>query len=843
MRLRSLLGRFIGRSATWLVLLLAPAIAHANNEDLARKLASYEAEAAQLGQNLPTPNASSATPRRLVDAEVAYSLGDYDTAALMLFDIVGTNPNTNGPEGDQAVFYLADSLYAKGDRGAAHGYFTLLANNSSGRYYTRALERLVELAIVQNDPANVDAYLAKLGSSPYIHGKWMFAQKKYDDAIGFFNQVGAGERELQAQYYLGAAAVAKGDLARATEIYTTLVDRKPKSSSDRRVIELAQLALGRVYYEREQPAKSIDAYLLVDRHSDLFPDALYEVSWVYVKSKQYDKALKALELLEKSLPQSTRNATMRLLEGNLRIRKAQLLRTSQINGTINANEKDDPASEYDKADQIFGDTHTQYAPAYDALSRVIANASDPGQLVDQVSGRNAHVFQIVAPIPDAAMQWLREDPAVQRVLSVENDLRDIQVNIDQTEAMLARLEGVVAAGARANAYPQLAARRARLAVIADDIIRIRAELADQQLALVGTPGDLGRLSANRKQAVWNLTGLQATERQAGARIVQDNAAFDRVDDATIEVDGIIGGAQGMAVALRKYVDENDKVPDDVHARIHDELDAVGKEAVAIEDELAQIRREASVGRDLARVVDDSSVQARQGRAAAKVAEDEEARALAGFAASARDSKKAQELARLDDRAARVAEQLAAVDAQIERLIAQGLDQVRTTVASARKDLADYKRELAELSAESRQSGGAILGASFHDVKAKLYDVVIRSDVGTVDVAWSQKEDSDDDLKRLTLSRARELKQLKDEFRDVLEQAVPAPQPKKKAVAPVGDQPKNEGSPDQGGGGNRVSPGDASKKGSTQQTVKPDEQKKQPNKTPQKTQPSKKGGGR
>ena len=121
--------------------------------------------------------------------------------------------------------------------------------------------------------------------------------------------------------------------------------------------------------------------------------------------------------------------------------------------------------------------------------------------------------------------------------------------------------------------------------------------------------------------------------------------------------------------------------------------------------------------------------------------------------------------------------------------------------------------------------------------------MIRTDVGNVDVAWSQKEDNDDDLKRLNLARSRELKQLKDEFRDVLEQAVPAPQPKKKAAAaPIGEQPKNAGSPDQGGG-DRVSPGDNNKKGSTPATVKPDEQKpqKQPNKTPQKTQP-KKGGG-
>ena len=62
----------------------------------------------------------------------------------------------------------------------------------------------------------------------------------------------------------------------------------------------------------------------------------------------------------------------------------------------------------------------------------------------------------------------------------------------------------------------------------------------------------------------------------------------------------------------------------------------------------------------------------------------------------------------------------------------------------------------------------MLGASFKDVKAKFYDVIIRTDVGNVDVSWSQKEDADDDVKRLNLSRQRELKQLKDEFKDILD---------------------------------------------------------------------------
>lgn len=797
----------------------------AGADDYAQQLTTLEEQARDVGANLPMPNAPPTNaPKRLTDAQVAYSLGDYDAAALILFDLVGTSPQiTATAQNETAIYYLAETLYHKGDRGAAHAYFTAVAANPGNRHYQQALERLVEIGIVQNDPSGVDDYLAKLPASPYIHGKWLFAQKKYDDAINFFTAVPKGDQELQAQYYLGASYVAKQDLAKATEIYSALVDRKPHTAGDRRVIELAQLALGRIYYEREQPAKSIDAYLLVDRHSDLFADALYEVSWVYVKSKQYDKALRALELLEQQDPTSTKTSTTRILEGNLRIRKAQMLRTAQVNGTFDINEKDDPATEYEKATQIFAETHDQYYPVYLALSRMV-DSGDPSRFVEQIAGRQTRVFTGEAPLPEAAAQWLRDEPAIQRVVAIETDLAFTQSQIDQTEAMIARLDGVLAAGAKANAYPQLAARRSRAALLQVQLIKVRSQLADTQLALVGSGGDLAQLAQTRKQLIAQYAALGNPE-DSSARIQRDNETYDKLDDSALEVEGALGSTQAMAVAVRKYADDA-KLPDEQRAVLQKELEAAAKDAQGIEDELAAARREIALGRDLAHVVDEGVIVARDLRTQIKTAQDAEQRAQAGFASASRDRNQSQNLVALGDRASRLADQLAQLDQQIDQRVEQGLAQVRTTIDGARKDLEQYKQELAQTNAEAQAVGGAILAASFKDVKDRFYDVVIRSDVGTVDVAWSQKEDTDDDLKRLNLARQREVKQLKDEFRDILEVGLPAPAPKKAAPQPTADRPPAT-SPDSAGatpGSGRVNPGDTGTRSGTTPTVKPDEPK-------------------
>src|SRR6476620_1358182 len=102
--------------------LLIPSLAVADTDSIGRKLDAYESEARTLATNLPPPNqlTTAQGERKLVDAEVAFSLGDYDNAALSLFDLAGKQ---QGNDRDAATYYLAESLFQKGDRGAARGYY------------------------------------------------------------------------------------------------------------------------------------------------------------------------------------------------------------------------------------------------------------------------------------------------------------------------------------------------------------------------------------------------------------------------------------------------------------------------------------------------------------------------------------------------------------------------------------------------------------------------------------------------------------------------------------------------------------------------------------------------
>src|SRR5688500_16833858 len=201
--------------------------------DAESKIASYESEAQALQSNLPaSPNqmTTSTGQKRLVEAQVAYTTGDYEAASIALFDLIG---KTSGQDKETATYYLGESLYQKGDYGAARTYFQSIKTTAAGsKYYQQSLVRLVEIAILEKDTAAGDDALRALeqaGSAnpgvQYARGKWVFAKAqdpttktydaaKLDEAIAAFGAVAKGsDYELQALYYQGTAYVAKQDLA------------------------------------------------------------------------------------------------------------------------------------------------------------------------------------------------------------------------------------------------------------------------------------------------------------------------------------------------------------------------------------------------------------------------------------------------------------------------------------------------------------------------------------------------------------------------------------------------------------------------------------------------------
>jgi hypothetical protein len=781
--------------------------------DTQDQLSNYEAEAQLLDKDLIKPSRGSKAPedlaRRLVDAQVAFAVGRYSDAALMLYDYVGQSSRPR--DYDIALYYLAESLYQRGDQLAARTYFADLAKETASKYHQQALVRLVELAIILRDPTGVDEWIAAMDRVPagsrsaglaYVRGKWEASQDKNDEALSWFAQVAKGsDYDFQAQYYSATVHIAKKDLGKATDMLDALLRVAPRRTADNRVIELTQLALGRLYYERDQPSKSIDTYLLVDRHSDLFPDALYEVAWVYVKGKQFDKALRALELLALTDPLSAKTPTVKILEGNLRIRKAQMVKARlDMGGKI---EGKTPAEEYTLANQIFTDTHDTYVVPHDELQKLLDDKTDPEQFVAQVTGRSSKTFQVNATMPDIAAAWLRDEPEVARVVAIEDDLGEIQNNITETERTIERIELSMGSLNRVKMFPKLAEKFNRGIAIQESLLRIQVNLLDEQRkGLSGDTSSVDSLSEARKQVTAEIAALPNAEKDYQERIAAAKGEYDKLDQLASETQVAIESSDATRAAIKKYLkDQGAMMGPNQKAKLTNELAQLDPEIAAMRAELAEIRREIVLGRDEAGTGDETAMRGRE------LGKKLRAAIIAEQAAMSRLSGNRQ-LAQLSDKASMIAANIDKMNDEIDRLVDDALVEVREQLAKEKTDLNAYRSEFLSYEAESRALGGTVLGQSFQDVKAKFYDVVIRSDVGLVDVGWSQKEDVDSDLGKLNLQKTREMKQLRDEFRDLLEEeamknnTAPAPPPPPtEDPAPAPTTPPTTPPADTGTGGN------------------------------------------
>ena len=753
-------------------------------DEYGKRLVNLRSEVVSLAQGIKRPTAADRATgdraaRRLIEGQVAFGTGNFDDAAVLLYDFVEQYPNN--PSFDEGLYYLAESLFQKRDHVASRTYFTRLVTEKGSRskYFQQSLERLIELSLKLRDSKDVTRWLAALDavpagqrrpSVPYVRGKYAFFNDDYDQAAGYFAQVPAGtEYYFQSRYFLGACYTARGELGKAAKEYDQLVKQPTQNNDDRRVVELSHMALGRLYYERDQPSKAIDQYLEIERKSDLFDEALYEVAWVYVKNKQFDKALRALELLALADPSSSKLPEVKILEGNLRIRKARGLA-----GKVRGNS----AEEYTRAQELFEATHDTFRKPYDELKRVSAEQTDAKAFMAQITGRSSETFDVNATLPEIAAAWIREEPEVKRVIDIETDLGDIAAEIDEAERTIERLDRALETPSRVNIFPSLASKRTRATEISEEIFTIRQKMADRLRKLVDRQAsaaeraELDRLQAQRRSVAKAIADLPDAEVAYGKRIERARNAFVALDQRAAEVATIIDATRATLVALDKYVKDQvaaGKKPPNLE-ETRKTVATLQAEIEAMTREMDDLRRQAVLAKDVAGTGDEAALQARSLRARLRTALSQEQQALARVVARLQggDRAKGNQIATLVRTANTISLDLDAMENAIDEIVEVALAEVREALAEEKARLAAYKREFVTYEAESRVLGGVILESSFGEVKRKFYDVLVRSDIGVIDVTWSQKEVVDEEAQRLNLDRLREARTLREEFRDILE---------------------------------------------------------------------------
>jgi hypothetical protein len=121
------------------------------------------------------------------------------------------------------------------------------------------------------------------------------------------------------------------------------------------------------------------------------------------------------------------------------------------------------------------------------------------------------------------------------------------------------------------------------------------------------------------------------------------------------------------------------------------------------------------------------------------------------------------------RAAVIDGQLDQQDQEVDAVVAERVAEMRKVIDEEGAKLTGYRTQLGTLEGQSEEVVGGIALANFRGVRQRFYDLVLRADVGIVDVSWAVREEHRVRGEALTRERARALKALDDEYRDIVDQ--------------------------------------------------------------------------
>ena len=739
-----------------------------------RELSDLESDAQRLMAGPVRPHdlkSETFVEERLTDGELYLRLEDYLRAAILLTDIVEHYPTHRAyPE---ALFLLGESLFFADDYlGARRRYSEVIERSAEptfAPFLQRSLSRLIEIAIYTRDFREVDGYFALLDALPsaslsittaYFRAKYLYNRAvPIDDVLnapdedavrgvdqgrlelarkGFIAIPGGTEFSLRSKYFIGTIHTLRGEYLDAIAAFHGALGHDPANEKERKVVELTYLALGRLYYETEQLEQAAEAYRAIEQTSSHFDEALFELAWTYIRMGDAVQAERALEVLSVAAPDSPLNADGKVLRGDLLARNGR----------------------YDEAEVVFDEVRDTFGPIRDELASRRRNHPDIHAYFREVVRENLDDFDIDDFLPESARRWIDLEGDYQRALEVLADLSEAKQLVRETDELAQRITAALSAPNRLSVFADLRRQRERTTGLRNRAARARGTLIDiEARARSSRPGEVERIRSRRRKLQ---AGVMKMPVETEGFVERDFEKLAEYRAAERDLQGLrveILGLEARIVASRAGLPAVD--PQKVNRQaLTGQLEQHEAEIKDYEEQLTWIRRRLEVGR-LHVGVGDKRYQADDAERDEFIDLVGRERNLAGSAGPGYDS--------AFSRVAAVERRLDQRDAEVAAMVQRRVSQMLRTVDEETANLARYRAALGSLEGETEDVVGAITYLNFNRIHDRFYDLVLRADVGKIDVSWARREDHRLRIDALTRERARELQALDDEFRDVMDQ--------------------------------------------------------------------------
>jgi len=761
---------------------LEPDQAYANAQQQISSVASGLASIQSAVQK--AKQAERSAEQRIGDAVLLMGSKDYARAANLLNEVIEKYPNHRTAYPD-ALSMLGEVYFRSKQYLSARRVFKQIVDKGTdmrfSQYQASALGRLVDVALRLKELDELDSIFSSMSRVPagaassalaYARGKGLFAKKDYAGAKTSLAQVEAQSEYAHQSRYLTALISMKEATPPAKPLvegetpppvpasrYTATIDLflkatqlAPDSSDHRRVIDMAWLAIGRLFYETDQYQQAVNAYNHIDRSSSEFGTMLYELSWVYVKLGDVERAQRALEVLAIADPNSTNIADGSLLRGDLMLR----------------------AGQFDNSLKVYENVRNRYDPMREKVEAFLGSTTDPAVYYDRLSQGELSAMDSRGDLPAIAVQWAREEEDGPMAFAVIDDVAECRDLIKRSNELIERLNAVLNAPNRVRAFPELKAGEEQALSLLNRVSFARMTIgqAMDDVNSDALSGDIGGWRSKRRalqkrlgQLPINDGDFQERENQA---MKQWNGVSQTLQRLNLQIDTLQATINGLRRMLREG-SQSGVVRDPASvARFEQELAQNEQDLGVYRQQMESLRKmitagKLQVGFGDQRFVEDTAV--RKAYREALTREVELAAAGAGGASLSAFAKRSLVLVK---QAADADDKLEAAYADLEREVQKRAQELTDIVTRETRNIVNYSVRLEGLDKEARGVVGEVAKRNFGLVRDRLKNIVLRADVGVTEEAWEVREEQMTRVRSLRAEKAREQKLLNDELNEVLD---------------------------------------------------------------------------
>ncbi|MEO6600812.1 MAG: tetratricopeptide repeat protein, partial [Polyangiaceae bacterium] len=738
-----------GLAAVGLALCFArTSFALSTSEAQGRATTSVQSVEADIGKAPPQSNFREppATPAvRIANADMLLHAKNYDAAVGVLSKVLELSRQGKATESDyaDASFLIGEAYFQSKQYLSSRRHYREVLDHASrptySEYLGRALSRLVDVALRTDDLESLDYVFARLdalpqsdksGSLAYARAKALYARKDYNAAKSAVNAVPVGsDYTLQAQYLLGVVlmketlAAAPVPVAASADLGTTAA--KPVAAPDtrftqaieqfrkvtripattaaaRHVVDLAWMAVGRLFHETDDYVEAAEAYSHVDRGSPEFSTMLYELAWVYVRLGDFERAQRALEVLTITDPNNLELADGSLLRADLMLR----------------------AGEFQNALGLYKDVSGHFDPIRQQLDDFLKSTNDPAVYYDKLTSDD---FGGASDdkLPKVVLDWARDQAEDQHVFGVIDDVSRSRGMIKDSRKLASKLGAVLSVSSRIKAFPEIRIQLQQVLSLSNKLARARGTLAEgiDDVANGTVGGELASVRSERRALQKRLAWMPVTDgefiRRDASGDTQWSKASQALQELTVEADKLNAIVNGLHRVMTEADKHGVTADPQSRARFQLEIEANERDLSTYHKKIEELRSAIDVGKAQIgfgdqRYIDDQDVRKRFRELFAREV---------ALAASGQDSSGAAAYARsIQPLLTRADNDDAALDAQRVKWEGQAIEQanvLREKIDSEVTLVEGYAQNLDGLDQQARLLVGEIAMKNFSLVRDRL----------------------------------------------------------------------------------------------------------------------------